>query len=104
MAAPSGLPHFSSGRKFDLVVNGSTKIGRMLGPRQPSSYAIVSSSIDEFNGLRCFAQLMGEADLPFLGVALLGAVQIGDPDLGVIAGEHLGDDGAAAARATIRAR
>lgn len=42
------------------------------------------------------AQLMGEADLPGGGVAALGAVEIGDPDLRPMAGQHLlGHDAAA---------
>ena len=43
------------------------------------------------DGVTAVAQLMRQADLPKLGVTLLGTEQIGHPDAGAMARHHLGD-------------
>src|SRR3954449_10377895 len=40
---------------------------------------------------------MRQTDLPGLGMPALGAVEVGDPDLGAMAVHHLADDAGAAA-------
>src|SRR5215213_4998852 len=42
---------------------------------------------------------MRQADLPGLGMAALGAVEVGDPDGRAVSGHHLGDDTRAPAMA-----
>ena len=46
--------------------------------------------IASFDGVLAVAQLVRQTDLPEIGVSLLGTVEVGDPDTGSMAVEHIG--------------
>ena len=63
------------------------------GAKQQRLHARGEDGITGLDGELAVPQLMGEADLPGVGMALLGAVEVRDPNGGAMAVHHLGDDG-----------
>ena len=50
-----------------------------------------------FDGVLAVAQLVRQTDLPEIGVSLLGTVEVGNPDAGSMAIEHIGHHAGSAA-------
>jgi hypothetical protein len=56
--------------------------------QQQRLHARGEHGVTRVDGILAVAQLMGEADLPLLGMSLLGAIQVGDPQYRAVAVEH----------------
>jgi len=69
------------------------------GAQQQRLHARGEDGVARFHGEATIAQLMCQADLPGLGMATLGAVEVRDPDRWAMAVHHLVDDTGAAAAA-----
>ena len=67
------------------------------GPQQQRLHARGEHRIAGIDGVLAVAQLVRQADLPEVGVSLLGAEQVGHPDAGAMTGHHLGDHAGGAA-------
>ena len=66
-------------------------------PQQQRLHARGEDRVACLDGVLAVAQLVRETDLPEIGVSLLGAVEIGDPDAGSMTIQHIGHDSGSAA-------
>jgi hypothetical protein len=66
------------------------------GAQQERLHARGEDGIAGFDGVLAIAKLVGETNLPGLGVALLSAVAVGDPDRRAMPAHDLGHHAAAA--------
>ena len=66
-------------------------------PQQQHLHARREDRITRVDGVLTIAPLVRQADLPEIGMALLGTVEVGHPDARPMAGQHLGHHAGGAA-------